>query len=296
MYDDEVDAGNVTFNDIQDELEGTTLEEFCKQLDFLVNSDDEKAKALFEVFKQGWKEKFRNIKVKQAFVNIRDLHPTQNVIYAKKSLVPILNGTWWMPGVKYAVDALLGGKSPRVDMGDPIVICRVGGTDYLIDGHHRWSKAYAFNPNCSMKAHIIDGGFEDEDDVLKFAQGTLTALRGTSPINVDQPSDDFNLYDIPSGTLRDIVLKNIDKTVLRHIVNALLTKGVVTDANTLFNYLWSNVHTLRRCAKQGEHDRDVMPQFPNGDNNPQSALLNITESTKVTLTLKQLKRLVKCSM
>ena len=304
VHDDEVDVEDIDFEDIQDELEGTSLEDFCKQLDFLVKSDDAKAKALFEIFKQGWKEKFRNIKVKQAFVNIHDLHPTQNVIYAKKSLVPILNGTWWMPGMKYAVDALLGDDRPRVDMGDPIVVCRVGGTDYLIDGHHRWSKAYAFNPECFMKAYIIDDGFEDEDDVLKFAQGTLTALRGTTPINPDQPSDDFNLYDIPSGTLHEIVVKNIDKEVLKHIANALLTKGIVTDVNTLFNYLWSNVHTLRHCAKQGEHDRDVMPQFPDGDTNPQNAILKIsentkitmkkiTENTKVTLTLKQLKKLVK---
>ena len=293
VYDDEVDAENVTFNDIQDELEGTTLEEFCKQLDFLVKSDDEKAKALFEVFKHGWKEKFRNIKVKQAFVNIRDLHPTQNVIYAKKSLALILNGKWRMPGVTYAVDKLLGEEQPQVEMGDPIVVCNVGGVDYLIDGHHRWSKAYAFNPSSSMRAYIIEGGFTDDDEVLKFAQGTLTALRNASPINAAQPSNDFNMYDIAPQQLQGIVTENINQDVLQHIMQAPVTQGVVTDVNTLFSYLWSNVRIMRQYAPKGEHDRDVMPQFPDGDTNPQNALLKISEGTKITLTIKQLKRLVK---
>lgn len=52
-----------------------------------------------------------------------------------------------------------------------LVVCNVAGVDYLIDGHHRWSKAYMVNPNAKMFAYILpsDGLFKDEDDVLKFA-------------------------------------------------------------------------------------------------------------------------------
>ena len=289
---EDLNAG-ATYDQIDQELDDTTLEQFCQQLDFLVKSQDEKARQLFNTFKQGWKAEFKNIKVKQAFVNIRELHPTQNVIYAKKSLTLILNGQWRMKGVKYAVDALLGSEKPQIEMGDPIVVCNVGGVDYLIDGHHRWSKAYAFNPSCTMKAYIIEGGFKDEDEVLKFAQGTLTLLRNKSPINAAQPANDFNMYDITPQQLQGIVNEFTSKDVLAHISNAAVTKGVVTDVNTLFSYLWSNVRIMRQYAPKGAHDRDVMPQFPDGDTNPKNALDAIKENTKVTLTLEQLNKLLK---
>lgn len=52
-----------------------------------------------------------------------------------------------------------------------LVVCNVGGTNYLIDGHHRWSKAYMMNPNAKLYAYVVpsDGVFKTEDDVLKFA-------------------------------------------------------------------------------------------------------------------------------
>ena len=189
---EDLNAG-ASYDEIDRELEDASLEEFCQQLDFLVKSDDEKAKALFNTFKQGWKNEYKNIKVKLVNVGIRELQPTQNVIYAQKSLVPILNGTWRIDNYECAVDAMLGAKAPLVVMGDPLVVCNVGGKNYLIDGHHRWSKVYAFNPNCYMRAYTIEGAFNDEEEVLKFAQGTLTLLRNKSPIN-PQTNKDTNLY------------------------------------------------------------------------------------------------------
>lgn len=288
---EDLNAG-ASYEEIQDEVEDLPLEQFCQQLDFLVKSDDSKAKALYDTFRKGWKQEFKNIKVTQAFVNIRELHPTQNVIFAHKSLDLILNGKWRMPGATFAVDVLLGDEKPQVEMGDPIVVCNVGGVDYLIDGHHRWSKAYAFNPSCSMKAYIINEAFANADEVLKFAQGTLTILKNKSPINNAQPSNDINLYDITPQQLSGLVNASLNREVLEHIRNLPVTKGIVNDPSTLVSYLWSNVRILRQYAPKGAHDREFMPQFPDGDTNPASAVAKIKESTKFTLTIKQLRKLI----
>ena len=289
---EDLNAG-ASYEEIEAEVDDLPLEEFCKQLDFLVKSDDDKAKALYNTFRKGWKQEFKNIKVSKAFVNIRELHPTQNVIFAHKSLDLILNGKWKMPGATFAVDVLLGDEKPQVEMGDPIVVCNVGGVDYLIDGHHRWSKAYAFNPSCSMKAYIINEAFKDADEVLKFAQGTLTVLKNKSPINNAQPSNDINLYDITPQQLSDLVNASLNREVLKHIRNLPVTKGIVNDPATLVSYLWSNVRILRQYAPKGSHDREFMPQFPDGDTNPANAVAKIAENARITLTIGQIRRLIK---
>ena len=268
---------NASFDEIQTELDDDSLESFCKQLDFLVKSSDSKAKTLYQTFREGWKDKFKDIEVTSGFVNIRELHPTQNVIYAKKSLKLILNGEWKMKGHDLAVDALLGEDEPKIEMGDPIVVCKVKGVNWLIDGHHRWSKAYAFNPNSSMKAYIIKQAFKSSESVLKFAQGTLTALNNKSPINDAQPANDFNMYNMTPNQLKSIVNDNLTDEVLEHIKKAEVTDEAVDDKKTLITYLWGNIRIMRKYAPKGKHDREYMPQFPDGDTNPANAVKKIKD-------------------
>ena len=294
---------NANYQQIDSELDNASLEEFCRQLDFLATSDDEKAKALFNTFKRGWKREFGKVEVETGTVFIRDLHPTQNVIYANKSLKKILNGQWNVEGFDFAVDAFLSEQSPEIEMGDPLVVCEVDGTYYLIDGHHRWSKAYSFNPNCKMYAHLIKNSkniFSTADDVLKFAQGTLTALRNTSPINDDQPETDYNMYTMTFNDLVEIVENNLTDEVLEHIVNSPLIEGSIKDVGGVCTYLWANINVMKKYAPAGIHDRIFMPQYPDGDSNPANAVSliaaeskkTINENTKVTLTIGQLKKLV----
>lgn len=275
---------DASFDDIKKTVSDDSLEFFCKQMEFLLQSGDIKAKALYDAFKKGWKEEFRTLDVNTTQVSIQNLHPTQNVIFAKKSLAPILNGKWKIDGYEYAVDALLGSESPELEMGDPIVVCNVGGTDYLIDGHHRWSKAYAFNPMAKMKAHVIKnpGIFKNADDVLKFAQGTLTALRNKSPINAVQPANDYNLYAITPTEFGSVVQDSLSEDVLKRITQEEETKGIVNDIQTLCSYLWGNVRTMKQKAPFGEHDREYMPQFPDKDTNPKNAVakINTTNTTE----------------
>ena len=276
---------DASYDKIDNELEKASFEGFCKQLDFLATSDDEKAKSLFDTFKRGWKEEYGDIEVVTGDVFIRELHPTQNVIYANKSLGKILDGTWNVDGYEFAVDAFLSKKSPLIEMGDPLVVCEIDGTYYLIDGHHRWSKAYAFNPNCMMKAHLIKNSgkiFNTPDDVLKFAQGTLTAMRKSSPINAKQVND-INMYKMTARQLIQLVDDNITEEVLDHIKRSKLGRQVVSDVSSLCSYLWANINTMKMYAPAGIHSRIFMPQYPDGDSNPANAVLAIAAESREKL-------------
>ena len=258
---EDLDAG-ASYDDIGQELDKAKYEDFCTQLNFLVNNEDPKTQALYKTFKEGWKDEYDDVTVANEYISIRDLHPTQNVIFANKSLVPMLNGTWTVggdkdgKGGKPAVEVTMSGGGVQIPLGSPWVVCNVGGVNYLIDGHHRWSKFYAFNPTCKLQAWVIRNGsgkgiFRSADDVLKFAQGTLAAL-GQDTV-VQQSKTDVNMYDLASGGedagfnwMLNTVNKNITPQVLQAVINSNLGKrNGIKDNTTLAHYLWPRHGNVR---------------------------------------------------
>lgn len=267
-----------SYDEIDNELDKASFEDFCNQLDFLTKQDDPKAQALFDTFRKGWKEEYSKIRVMERYVLVKNLRPTQNVIYARKSLKKFLSGEW--RNSSDLLEKLLSKREARVDKSilRAIVVCEIDGEQFIIDGHHRWSKIYLFNPEASMKAYVISNQtiFPTSDDVLKFAQGTITSINGKSPIKNDQPMDDWNLYDMEEKDFRSIVLSYISNKNLEIIENCKLTKGVVTDANSLCDYLWGNVKTMRKEAEIATfHDRKYMPQFNKEIGTPVDAIRKI---------------------
>ncbi len=259
-------------------LSDDELDELCYKLSFMVKSTDEKVKKLFEIFKAGWKEKYHAIQVQtDQDVEIGNLKPTQNVIWSEKSLNPLLNGEWKIDG-QDAVDAILK-ENAVVAMGDPIIVCKVGDDSYLIDGHHRWSKVYAFNPNAKMKANIITNAFSSAAEVLKFAQGAIAAAEKKDVIS-DQPKQ-TNMYDLDESGLATIIKDNLKPEILEKIKNAPVTKDVVTDEKSLCTYLYKNIEKMRSDSPAGKQNRDFMPQFPKGDSNPKNELNRIKTDPKL---------------
>ena len=80
------------YDEIKDSLDEENLEGFCKELDFLLGNDDPKAKALYETLKRGWQKEYGDVKVEKGVIDVKDFHPTQKEIFAKKSVVPFVNG------------------------------------------------------------------------------------------------------------------------------------------------------------------------------------------------------------
>lgn len=107
---------------------------------------------------------------------VNKLHPTQNEIDVDKSLgFPFGDTEKAETNTKkfYAED------QPVVEMPFPLITFGDGDEKYIIDGHHRWSQVFAFNPNAKMKCFnlTVKGGKTKltANDVLKICQGFIAA-------------------------------------------------------------------------------------------------------------------------
>ena len=106
---------------------------------------------------------------------VNKLHPTQNEIDVDKSLgYPFGDAEKAETNMKkfYADD------SPVVEMPFPLITFGSKDEKYIIDGHHRWSQVFSFNPNAKMKCFnltVKNGENISANDVLKICQGFIAA-------------------------------------------------------------------------------------------------------------------------
>lgn len=132
------------------------------------------------------------ISVKQATPSVSQLIPTQREISADGSLGFIL---YKNPGLMSEnIERAFAGGPVKI-AGNPIITCG----NYIVDGHHRWSQVYLLNPNATMAAIDIGGGFSDETQILKLVQIAIansqlaagsaqsfpaSEMEGDSPLNL----------------------------------------------------------------------------------------------------------------
>ena len=274
--------------DIVDDVTDDKLEDVCQNLEFMLHSDDHKVRALYTKFKEGFKDKFDGLKCKVGYVSIKNLHPTQNVIFLEKSIKPMLDGSWidkdhgGQPVVKSLLDK---NDSKQIKLGY-LVVCNVKGTNYLIDGHHRWSKAYMINPNAKMYAYVLpsEGIFNSEDDVLKFAQCEIALYLGRNnsknhPVNTDaNKANDINLYKTSDSVIKAKVEQFLTDEVIEIFANPNnVLDGQYDTRAKIADYVARNKDVMVKNAPAGIHDRTFMPQYPDA-NGPGDALSQINES------------------
>lgn len=108
---------------------------------------------------------------------VNKLHPTQNEIDVDKSI------GWAFEETKHAnlivSQDFADEDSPIVNMPFPLITFGSNDDKYIIDGHHRWSQVFSFNPNAKMKCFnlTVKGGDKKltANDVLKICQGFIAA-------------------------------------------------------------------------------------------------------------------------
>lgn len=175
---------------------------------------------------------------------VQDLRPTQNEVVLDKSL---------SYGLKDAttIDSFLKGGVVAV-AGKSIVTA--GGGKYVIDGHHRWSQLFCFNPNAKIKALDLTD-IKNPMEALKATQLGIAAQIGKVPT---AQGGGINLFTINESTLKKYVVDNITEPVVE--VFKKYKKGNTPDE--IANYIWENVQLLQSDAKPvaGAPSREVMPQ------------------------------------
>lgn len=166
---------------------------------------DEKTKQWIEILKGDQKNDKVTIS-DPVEVSARLLLPTQNEIDFNQSLAfPLKN-----PPTKTFEKQ--GNFSFENSPKNALLIAEIGGKNYIIDGHHRWSGAYLVNRECDMNCYVMSG-FKNAEEALKATQLAIAKAtgekKGKFPFATTDPG--INLLDakVTEDTFKNKVKETI---------------------------------------------------------------------------------------
>lgn len=241
-----------------------------KYTDFvrILNSDG-KSKAFLDYLRQHYKLGDDSIQtIKKASASLAKakcsrLIPTQQNISLSKSL-GMINKPGWSEKII---------NTPLEAFDDPTIIY---AGKYIIDGHHRWSKAYALNGgDCEIKVlnfPAIDG--VSWEDMLKATQLAIVTANPSAKL-VNEVGND-NMLKSSKDEIKRYVIDN----VCDEVVNALKAKGRGDNKEAAADKIGDNVVAMQRTSQpvKGAAPRSVMPQTdtaPGSLNRLQKAVIDL---------------------
>jgi hypothetical protein len=226
--------------------------DYAKFVDILYK--DGKSKAFLDYLKQHYQlgddsiQTVKKANASEEVVKCSTLHPTQQDISLPKSLGMISKPDW-------AIKII---NEPENAFDDPTVVY---AGQYIIDGHHRWSKAYALNGgDCSIKIlnfPAIEG--VSWEDMLKAAQLAIVAANPDAPKenNVDTP----NMLTCPKKEVVQFFIEN----ACQEVVDAMKAKGYGDTKEAIADRVGDNAIEMQKKSApvEGAMDRKIMPQLDN---------------------------------
>ena len=199
-------------------------------------------------------------------IPVSKLHPTQSEIDVDKSLgYPFKNEGAATACMKMFFD------SSVAQMPFPLITF---DGKFIVDGHHRWSQVYSFNPDAKMECFdlkVKSGGKIDEQDMLKIVQGLLAAKRAEDGKGAIPRStvEGANLFKMSEKEVKDTIVRYCDKDA--KVAEIIQNAAECNSAEELADYLCGNLMKLRAdnmaYARKG-NNRGVMPQTDRGGDDP----------------------------
>jgi hypothetical protein len=265
----EANVANVEGNEAQakevlDKLKNVDYEQFVKILD-----SDGKSKAFLTFLSQHYKLGDDTIQtVKQSGAKLAkgkclQLIPTQQNISLSKSL-GMINKPGWSEKII---------NTPLEAFNDPTIVY---AGKYIIDGHHRWSKAYALNGGNSeikvLNFPAIEG--VNWEDMLKATQLAIVATNPKANLVNDVGND--NMLKSSKDEIKEFVINNI----CDEVVAALKAKGRGDDKEAVADKIGDNVLEMQKTSQpvKGAAPRAIMPQTdkaPGSLNKLQKAVIDL---------------------
>ncbi len=183
-------------------------------------------------------------------IAVSKLLPTQKEIGIEQSL------TWTLKQPDKFANYF---KSPVPELGPIIVL----NSKYVLDGHHRWSQVFCYNPEATISVTSYNNERFGSVDGLKAIQAGIAALKEPSSELKTKPNTDPNLLNCADEEI--IKVLNPSDEVLAVAVELKFCEG--TDRNSQLESfrqkVLKNVKRFRDIVKgQWENNpkRDVMPQ------------------------------------
>jgi uncharacterized membrane protein (UPF0127 family) len=232
-----------TYRDIEQTFE-KPLYSFTQDLDSYLK--EPKVKAVLDAGLADGDPNDDKISYTRGPVDIANLQPTQNVIGFDNSVQegPLEN--------KYDTLHTAFGPDALADVGGPIVTY---GSQYIIDGHHRWSATYAVNPDAKLDAINITPkpGFGPLD-ILK-AVHTSIALKVD-----DVPRSQASAINLLQGVSYAGVLGKVEKYLTDKAADVWAANGLTTKED-IASHLHTNLEQIVAIGHvDGAPDRIDMPQ------------------------------------
>lgn len=210
---------------------------------------------------------------------IRNIHPTQFEVDMEKSL------SYPLQKKPAGLVDILAGEKPLKLAGLPLVVAEIEGTNYIIDGHHRWSQVYCLNPDAKMIVRVLKSDMiQHPDDALKLVQMEIFVAKDGKELPQSKVESGYNLYTIDAKSFQKWCQNTMSDDAKRIFDKLLPGKDPI-------EYMWHNVETMREEAKPTDnaHGREDMPQTDKVDGefiSPRAE--EISESNKRKIKMKKL--------
>lgn len=191
-----------------EELRGIDgYEKFVKHLSSLKANQ---AQLLRKIVGDG--EYAKDCQAKTGKIPVFKLMPVQREIDADASLgYPLQN----KKNAADSIPVMLNGKEAITVNNSPLLIYKHSdGKYYIIDGHHRWSQVYLFNPKARMNIILftkVANGNENPIDVLRDFQAVIKAQTGKVQVAEVKGA---NLFEQDDKALYDYVMKTMSDAAL----------------------------------------------------------------------------------
>ena len=173
---------------------------------------------------------------------VGDLIPTQSEIGQNESIMNILTDQY------NSLDTILNGNAKF-----PTPIVTLNGK-FIIDGHHRWSQAYAANPKSKIVAFDMKASISPLD-ALKAVHVAIAADTKDVP-TVSKKG--VNLLSSQEKTIKDFVIKYLTEQSLKLYAD----HGHGDTKEKVADYIWGNVKQMQSKNKpiSDAPKREFMPQ------------------------------------
>jgi hypothetical protein len=230
------------------------------------NLPDEKTKQWIEILNGDPKNDKVIISDPKA-VPAKSLLPTQNEIDFKQSL--------YFPLAKKAPAF---GKQANFSFEESpknaLLIAQIGGKNYIIDGHHRWSGAYLVDIDCDMNCYIMSG-FESAEKALKATQLAIAKATAKKKEKFPYATTDPNSINLLNKEVTEDTFKNKVKETIdggskkEEVISAFSKAGKAKNQDEIADYLWKNVLFMRENnpIQSPAPVRIYMPQTAGNDKN-----------------------------
>lgn len=230
-------------NQLKQILAAPNMENFISQLQKSISNPE-----FLSMLKQGDGEKDK-ITVQDSIVAASSMVPTQKQIYLQKSLD---NG---ISNYKGSLPKLLSGDPSAIP--GAVIVAAVKPEGYaIIDGHHRWSQYFTFNPDSQVPVKIL-GNMSNSLDALKKTQIALTAKSDTVYLEPEEPGA-IDMMEIDEDSFKDYAKNKLQAAGTLPIFQEYGHQN----EDDVVNFLWKNVLALKSLkSKQTQKNmRNFMPQ------------------------------------